>query len=172
MTFPALCGIVYAMKKRRGLTILESIFLKTDINESGCWNWSGYCDKDGYARYSHRGKTNSVAQFVFEMAYGKARGSLSVCHTCDNPRCIRPSHLFLGTTKDNMLDAKNKGRLVGARGEKQWNHYFTANQVLGIRKGYEGMKGKRGAIAFLAREYETNWGTIAKIVKRQRWNWI
>lgn len=77
----------------------------------GCWIWNGTIDADGYGRckvnceaaYAHR------ASWVF--VNGPIPDGLVVCHRCDNPPCVRPSHLFLGTQRDNITDAVSKGRM-------------------------------------------------------------
>jgi hypothetical protein len=78
-----------------------------------CWNWTGGKNSDGYGRTSLRGRTDGVHRISWVMHYGPIAGSLVVCHSCDNPSCVRPDHRFLGTQLDNLRDAAGKGRMVG-----------------------------------------------------------
>ncbi len=80
---------------------------KVDIKgEDECWNWTGCKSKAGYGQflgqYAHR--------IAYEMYTGERVYHLHVLHRCDNPSCVNPSHLFLGTHADNMRDMKDKGR--------------------------------------------------------------
>lgn len=76
--------------------------------ESGCWEWIAATSVFGHGRYKINGKLYSPHRIVLDIWEEK----VEVCHKCDNPRCVKPSHLFVGTKKDNMNDAKNKGRLT------------------------------------------------------------
>lgn len=74
-----------------------------------CWNWILYCDKYGRAKGTIKGRRGvNVARELMNNP-----PDLEVCRTCDNPSCVNPGHLFLGTHKDNMLDMKEKGRAGG-----------------------------------------------------------
>lgn len=79
--------------------------------ETGCWEWLGCTQDNGYARVRISGKTEYVHRVFFRLFYGAIPSGLDVCHTCDNRKCCNPEHLFLGTREDNMRDAKAKGRL-------------------------------------------------------------
>jgi hypothetical protein len=74
-----------------------------------CWNWlEGTCE-DGYGCFY----ANGIRYLAHVVAYTLKRGNvgdLLVCHTCDNPKCCKPDHLFLGTSQDNVVDSVNKGR--------------------------------------------------------------
>ena len=91
---------------------------KISIKDSGCWEWIGARDRHGYGRYYCRLKYKSIGKknhtlahrFSWEHFKGQIPLNLFVCHKCDNPPCVNPEHLFLGTTQDNTRDCINKGR--------------------------------------------------------------
>lgn len=81
---------------------------KTDT----CWIWTGG-NSGGYGRFRVNGKTVFATHYSWELHYGtQIPDGLFACHACDNPACVNPLHLFLGTRIDNMQDARRKGRLV------------------------------------------------------------
>lgn len=78
----------------------------------GCWNWTGDSTPDGYGRISCDGNRTSTHRASWVMHNGEIPDGLYVCHHCDNKKCIRPDHLFLGTQIDNMQDWTRKGKNV------------------------------------------------------------
>ncbi len=81
---------------------------------SECWLWTAGVDKDGYGRIWVNAERRAVHANIiaWELTNGPVPDGLCVCHRCDNPRCVKPTHLFLGTIADNTEDARIKGRLA------------------------------------------------------------
>ena len=77
----------------------------------GCWIWTGARNPKGYGRFSLRGKTRRAHRVAWLATHGHwPPDSLMVCHSCDNPSCVRPDHLYLGTAATNQRDAAERGR--------------------------------------------------------------
>lgn len=111
-----MCAKHYARLLRKGpltkQTLEERLFAQVNKTEDGCWEWTGVCDSNGRGKMSIHNKERSTHRLSWELHNGPIPDGLLVCHKCDNPPCLRPDHLFLGTQKDNMQDAIKKGRMA------------------------------------------------------------
>ena len=108
------------------------------VNKAGddeCWEWTGGC-RNGYGRFVLRWCQTYAHRISWELAFGEIPKGLCALHKCDNPPCVNPKHLFLGTKKDNTDDMIKKGRHVVLYGEETWNCKLTDAQVVEIRRRY------------------------------------
>ena len=87
-----------------------------------CWNWQGH-KKKGYGDYSFHQQHFRAHRVAYELCYGKIPSDKFVCHKCDNPSCVNPQHLFLGSPKENTQDMISKNRLNRFRGNDKGISY-------------------------------------------------
>lgn len=129
----------------------DSLLLRfaTRVHEpsSGCWEWQGGKDKDGYGKIYSCGEHMRTHRVAYRLYKGEIPDGLHVCHTCDNPSCVNPAHLWLGTNDDNMDDMNRKARnprikytveLVEAIRKARADHgtpYNTLGEQFGVSGG-------------------------------------
>lgn len=106
----------------------------------GCWLWGSYCDRrGGYGIFVVRSgptRTEKAHRMAYLLTYGGAcAAGLVVRHRCDNPGCVRPGHLVLGTQSDNIRDMVERGR--SSRGANHWRSRLTVEMVRDIRRSRE-----------------------------------
>jgi hypothetical protein len=75
-----------------------------------CWEWTAAKDKNGYGFFRFDDKQQKAHRVAWQLEIGPIPDEMHICHVCDNPPCVNPNHLFLGTPKDNMQDKLAKGR--------------------------------------------------------------
>src|SRR5688572_8620113 len=92
-------------------TTEQSVLERVKKTASGCWKWQGYKTKRGYGTVGFKYKPIRVHRLMWIFRNGDIPKGLLVCHTCDNPPCCNPDHLFIGTQQDNVNDRGSKGRL-------------------------------------------------------------
>lgn len=145
------------------------------VSPNGCWTWHGSLNAYGYGRISQgSGESHRIYmahRLSYEIHCGPIAAGLYVCHRCDNPPCVNPAHLFLGTQFDNMRDCASKGR-NGAqrhpecvRGERNGRAKLTAADVETIRA----QVAKGVSHRSLAEQYGVVRSTVSFLVKRQTW---
>ena len=134
---------------------------------TGCWVWTGSLHRTGYGRLMFGPAKSRRARFAHRVSYevhvGPIPDGMYVLHRCDNPPCVNPEHLSLGTQFDNMGDAATKGRV--SRGEARHNVRLTAEQARSIRED------PRGHTA-VAREYGVGYTTVKAIRDGRTWKHV
>ena len=142
-------------------------------DDDECWLWTGSKNHKGYGLIRIDGKLflSHRYSFVKHNPYGLSFDDIEgcvVCHECDNPACVNPAHLFVGTMKDNSIDMTIKGRhgQTGSKGEKHWKAKLQDFHIREIRHAYlaGGVTQKQ-----LADEFGVSKTTIGEIVRNKLW---
>jgi hypothetical protein len=132
-----------------------------------CWFWPRSKDKKGYGRAWNGKNVIFAHHFMWELSHGEVlpKGQ-NVLHACDNPACVNPDHLFLGTHAQNMADKAAKGR--SNLGERHPLATLTEKEVREIRElARQGMPQREVALKFEIRQ-----NTVSRIVNRVRWKHV
>ncbi len=172
---PNVCCSIKCAAAFRSRNTSERFWSKVEKTET-CWNWTGAVRNGGYGSFSAlqpdgSWKPRLAHRISYQMEFGTFDESLLVCHTCDNRLCVRPDHLFLGTTQDNMDDMVQKRRQGPrkAKGESHGMAKVTEDDVREIRKLYaEGILDQ----PTLAARYGVTQVAVSQIVLRKSWRHI
>lgn len=157
---------------------VEERFLKYTQKTESCWLWTAYKDAKGYGHLQVGRKFERAYRVSWMLYRGAIPDGVCVCHTCDNPACVNPDHLWLGTKSQNALDMHTKGRQYkgpyppkhtsGTRGEQHPNAKLTAEKVRAIRdEATQGFSYRQ-----LAEKYGVTVPNIGYIIRRKAWRHV
>ncbi len=124
-----------------------------------CWKWTACTNYLGYGRIAVNRKNRYAARIGWELVYGEIPPGQCVCHKCDNPICVNPNHLFLGTLHENSIDMVRKGR-AGRKLNKE--------QILSIRS----LRQSGSSCKQLSRQFHIELSHIYRIINKERWKYI
>lgn len=142
---------------------LEQRFLEKVVWIGRCWEWTAFKNRKGYGIFKLNGRHVGAHRISYELYISEIPKGLLCLHRCDNPSCVNPKHLFLGTNQDNMNDMKSKGRKP--KGSDSYRAKLTWEQVVDIRSFV-----KCGASeADMARRHNVNPSCINKIINNKTW---
>lgn len=158
-------GSGQSLHRPQGLSLEEAFnFYERRVTDTGCIEWLGPLDVNGYGAMAFKGKNLKSHRVAYELSHTHAPGALVVRHRCDNPPCVNPEHLELGTQVDNMRDMIERGR--NRKGEECSYSRLTDQKVREIRSRYIPRKVSQQA---LADEYGVSREMIRDIVLRRKW---
>jgi len=139
------CGVVFPARRTARFCSrscartrpAEERFWKRVNKDGECWEWTAAKSRDGYGNFClKKPKTMLAHRVSYLWAYGELPANREVCHTCDNPSCVNPNHLFLATHLENMRDCVNKGRMnrISRKGENNAYNKYSTDTILRIRE--------------------------------------
>jgi len=140
----------------------EEGFTKTD----GCWKWQKSLINNGYGKFMIAHKAMSASRAAYILYVGDIPDDKYVCHHCDNPACVKPSHLFVGTGADNSADMVSKGR--SARGTDNAHAVLNEGKIREIRQL------RKSGISFqkIGSMFGVSKTAIMHIMNKRTWGWV
>lgn len=156
--------------KAKSQTMNERFWSKVNIKSNKeCWDWRAYIKPTGYGQFTvHHGKYVNASRIAYILTHGEISDSLEVCHSCDNPKCVNPRHLFLGSHKDNMQDMVNKGR--GKLPPTLYGKYNSSSKLSKskVKKIFE-MKDKGKSLRYIGNKFGVTKQAIWSIIHKKNW---
>jgi hypothetical protein len=146
----------------------RSVQVHPEIAGTRCWEWTARVNNKGRGSFHHDGKDQLAPRVSFFLETGRYPVPCA-CHKCDNPTCVRFSHLFEGTHADNLHDASIKNRFPDRKGERNSRALLSANDVKVI-KGF--LKGQTATIKEIATQYQVGSHVIYAIAAGDTWTHI
>lgn len=150
-------------------TFAQRFWSKVDRGEGdACWPWMAGVSEKGYGRIWDGRVMANAHRVSWEFANGPIPEGMFVCHRCDNPRCVRPDHLFPGTAAENSGDMVAKGRGAGPRGARNRNTKLDPGSVQAIRAAL----GAGESYAAIAARFGVGKGVVGQIRHRATWRHV
>lgn len=169
-------GLDRVIERRNPQSLADRLWKRVDTTAgpAGCWQWQGGTNTNGYGQIRRepfgnalRGIKTTTHRIAWELTYGAIPEGMYVCHCCDNPLCVNPAHLWLGTHAENLADMKAKGR--AARGDRSGTAKLKSDQVQIIRKILDSGHCTRSDLANLL---QVSTSTIDNVIRRKTWEHI
>jgi DNA-binding MarR family transcriptional regulator len=146
----------------------DRFWRRVDIKDKDdCWNWIAGKDEDGYGFVEFHGVTYRSTHIAYMITRGEIEKELFICHKCDNPSCVNPDHLFLGTCLDNVKDRHLKNR--DAKGSAVGTSKLNENEIEEILELYFN---KKMMSKDIAKKYGVHRSTIGRVVSGEYWGQI
>jgi HNH endonuclease len=143
----------------------ERLRSKFDMDPSGCWLWTAAVSGNGYGAYWDGVRNVPAHRAVYEFFRGPLpEPDLNLCHHCDNPLCVNPTHLFPGTQRDNIQDSLRKGR----QRRNIWSTRLDVDQVIEIRHRAATGESRRR----LAHEYGLAYSSMTQVINGRKWRHV
>lgn len=160
---------------QKGLPLVERLFARRMVTETGCWEWTGTKSTNGYGILAVRDRKHGyerVHRLSAEIWIGATIAGMDVLHKCDNPPCFNPEHLYIGTHKENMRDRRDRDRSRTrdrVTQEVRNIRKLTPESVREIK-----LELRRGTVsqADLAKRFGVAAQTINGIAKGRSWSWL
>lgn len=147
---------------------IEERFWNKVRKTDDCWFWTGSKSDRGYGKIYWNGKTVRANRVSWELHFGPIPEDQDVLHKCDNPACVRPDHLFLGTHLQNMQDRDRKKRRKPPQGEKHGCAKLTKEKIIEIR-ALGKLKIKQRDIG---KQFGITQATVWRILHRKLWTHV
>lgn len=156
-------GALSLKHNTRGMSITKRLaFYSKPNHATGCIVWTGSTVARGYGNIRIDGTMQRTHRVAYKIYIGDIPDGMSVLHRCDNPPCINPNHLFVGTTQDNSDDMLSKGRGVFMRGEQHGCAKLTRKTVRQIKRGTMGQRK-------IAAKYGISQTHVGRILRGESW---
>lgn len=145
--------------------IADRFWAKVQKGEpEACWAWTGSTDPRGRGQMYADGRLQNASRIAWRIVNGRELTRAEVaCHSCDNPRCVNPAHIFAGTQSDNMRDMAAKGRMNDPGFRRKWSVSMTPEQRRAIVDRYRSGETKTQ----IAREQNVCRAIVTKLLKRE-----
>lgn len=164
-------GWPYKRRKKPNWFTWRQLFTGYSLNWlNGCWEWNGGLTSKGYGELTYNDRSELVHRLMAKKVLGfNLKSKKLICHSCDNPKCVNPAHLFIGTYSDNIRDAYRKGRHVARKGQEHYAAKLTVAGVVALRDEYHS---GNFSLDDLAAQYGVCRSTVSKAIKGKTWKHI